>query len=354
MKITLKTLNGRKHSVDIDPNTNIKKIKSYLRNHLKINSTIKLVYKGKILKEEQVLEKIGLKEREFIIVIPQQTRQRKTNKEMQDAIPSTKAKQNRPFIISSRNNVTHGSSTKIPFKNDELNCSIENDSDMSPMMRSTITNLLGMGFEHNEILHALRSSSGNVDLAVDYLLTGISDDLIQQEINETADTSIIDSNPRNYISYSSSNQQENVPNQNQVNTWMNQIMQNPSLLNQILTAIQRTNPQLYIKIVQEMNQNPQVALNLIQQLFMNPTIMTQVLKSLETDSQPTRQVFQLSEEEIKQIVQLEKMGFSRDTVIRAFIVSDRNIEVAASLLFSDMDTFHECLIENSKKKANDK
>jgi len=34
-------------------------------------------------------------------------------------------------------------------------------------------------------------------------------------------------------------------------------MQNPSLLNQILTAIQRTNPQLYIKIVQEMNQNPQ-------------------------------------------------------------------------------------------------
>jgi len=332
MKIVLKTLNGKKHNIHISSNMDVKKFKPYLKNQLKINTTINLIYKGRILKDEQMLGKLKLKEKEFLILMPQGIKENKYVK-TQDSLLPTKTKK-----------------TRSVAKNNELNGSADDDTYTSQLMNSTITNLLGMGFGRDEIFQSLRFSSGNVDLAVDCLLTGISDGLVDRETKKTSDASNISSISRNFISHSEFNQEENIPNQSQVNTWMNQIMQNPALLNQILAAIQKTKPELYIRIVQEMNQNPQVASNLVQQLFMNPRIMTQVLNSLEAETQPVRQIFQLSEEEIKQIVQLEKMGFSRDTVIRAFIVSDRNIEIAASLLFSDMDTFHECLIENSKKE----
>jgi len=50
--------------------------------------------------------------------------------------------------------------------------------------------------------------------------------------------------------------------------------------------------------------------------------MTQVLKSLETDSQPTRQVFQLSEEEIKQIVQVDYKFKKIKLIIKKSIIKN--------------------------------
>merc|ERR1712187_857076 len=56
--------------------------------------------------------------------------------------------------------------------------------------------------------------------------------------------------------------------------------------------------------------------------------------------QPGQRVVQLNAEEMQQIQQLQQMGsFSQEQAVRAFIATGRNIEMAASLLFSGADAF---------------
>jgi hypothetical protein len=93
--------------------------------------------------------------------------------------------------------------------------SFGNTKNISPMLQSTITNLLGMGFEQEEILRSLKASSGNPDLAVEYLLTGNPDDF-KQKTDETSKFSNNNSIPQIPRQQFPIVQQENNSNQNPV------------------------------------------------------------------------------------------------------------------------------------------
>merc|ERR1719192_1615544 len=54
---------------------------------------------------------------------------------------------------------------------------------------------------------------------------------------------------------------------------------------------------------------------------------------------PGQRVVQLTAEEMDGISQLTNMGFTQDQAVRAYIATGRNLEMAASLLFSDSDAF---------------
>merc|ERR1719461_302853 len=49
---------------------------------------------------------------------------------------------------------------------------------------------------------------------------------------------------------------------------------------------------------------------------------------------PGQQVVELTQQEVAQLGELRAMGFTQDQCVRAYIMADRNVEMAASLLFS--------------------
>eukprot|EP01006_Ploeotia_vitrea_P040071 TRINITY_DN66400_c6_g1_i2.p1 TRINITY_DN66400_c6_g1~~TRINITY_DN66400_c6_g1_i2.p1 ORF type:complete len:196 (-),score=46.88 TRINITY_DN66400_c6_g1_i2:146-685(-) len=74
MKITFKTIQGRQVRIDIDDGKTIKEAKVQVANHEQILyklEGLKLVYKGKVLGDNETVTEAGIKENEFVVIVGQ-------------------------------------------------------------------------------------------------------------------------------------------------------------------------------------------------------------------------------------------------------------------------------------------
>ena len=173
MIITIKTLQNKRYDLEIDPKDTVQKIKEKIDKDLSLGSpeSQKLIHHGKILKDDQTAESAGFKEKDFLVVMVRKVKPRKPKKP--DAAPSSAQSNNNNNNTSSTSSSTATSSSSTASSNTESAASGSSADTLvtGAKLDETIASLMGMGFEREKVVRALRAAYNNPDRAAEYLLT---------------------------------------------------------------------------------------------------------------------------------------------------------------------------------------
>jgi len=237
-------------------------------------------------------------------------------------------------------------------------------------LEPVIADLMALGFPRDQVQAALRAAYNNADRAADYLFNGIPDSVLQQMAHAPA--------PRAGGAPQAANppqaggspaQQPQQPQQqaqggggdNPQADALAQLMANSqaggggvnpnnplaALGNspqfQQMRAILQQQPQLIPVLLQQLAQSEPALAQLIAQ---NPEALADLLAggggggggggAPGAGGQPRSHTIQITMEEKEQLDRLEALGFSRQRALEAWLLCDRNEELAANFLFENM------------------
>ncbi|KAJ7088108.1 hypothetical protein C8R44DRAFT_444633 [Mycena epipterygia] len=200
-------------------------------------------------------------------------------------------------------------------------------------LQSTISNIVNMGFEPDQVQRALRASYNNPDRAVEYLMTGIP---VHLEAEAAAAVQVSPApTPAATASAAApaSGQPQNLFQQQQLGDgtglgtsfvgssrdpqfqqFRQHIMQNPEPFLHFLAA-----------------QNPQLA----QVFTANPEALVQLLAAVGDSEGEEGPLINVPGEDRVAIERLEALGFPRPAVIEAYLACDKNEELAANYLLEN-------------------
>eukprot|EP01084_Bolivina_argentea_P310606 537517_1 len=164
-------------------------------------------------------------------------------------------------------------------------------------MEAVVADLVGMGFDKETVIKALRAANNNPDRAVEYLIGGIPNTENQNKLNN-------------------------------INGGGNDVQ---SKQHAMVAQLAQQNPQLLTAI----QQNPQA----LQQVLQDPNIMQQLsgmmlLQDLQQQNQQqppkSNGVIQVTQDEKNAIERLKAMGYSKNQAVEAYMVCGKNEEMAAN------------------------
>mmetsp|Transcript_22934 Transcript_22934/g.32366 ORF Transcript_22934/g.32366 Transcript_22934/m.32366 type:complete len:419 (+) Transcript_22934:42-1298(+) len=213
-----------------------------------------------------------------------------------------------------------------------------------------IPNLMGLGFSRDQVVAALRASFNNPDRAAEYLFSGIPANLMQdaapQQQGSPAGAAAPaqaagaeagadaggegggDVDPSNPLAGLAA-----IPEFDQLRAMM---QQNPQIIPMLLNQLSQSNPQLF----QALSANPEAFMRLLQGgggggggeggAGMPPGMPA---PGGGGGAPPGQHVIQITQEEKQSIDNLESLGFPRQMALEAFLICDRNEELAANYLF---------------------
>ena len=227
-----------------------------------------------------------------------------------------------------------------------------------------VTNLMSFGFPHDQVVRALRAAFNNADRAAEYLFSGIpasalaAADAAERRQAQPATAAAAatggaastttpapaSSSPATTTASSpastaatpaaaaAGDQPAGVDfsalgDLSQLRTMLTT---NPGMLPVLISQLAQSNPQL----VQQLEDNPQAFLSLMQALGVDPSQLGGggQLPSELGGAAGGRTVIQITEEEKQQIDNLQALGFPRDIALEAWLLCDRNQELAAAYL----------------------
>lgn len=229
-----------------------------------------------------------------------------------------------------------------------------------------ITNMEAMGFERSQIEAAMRAAFNNPDRAVEYLLTGIPDNIQQeQQQRQQAAAAAPAAAPAAPAAAPAGDDEGNV---NLFDLAAQQggagrggagsggqaaaaaaaaagqggelgnldFLRHNAQFQQLRQVVQQQ-PQMLEPILQQLGAgNPQLA----QLISTNPEQFLQLLGEDADDDVPLppgAQAISVTEEERDAIERLCRLGFARDQAIQAYFACDKNEELAANFLFDQPD-----------------
>ncbi|KAH7339476.1 hypothetical protein B0J17DRAFT_751980 [Rhizoctonia solani] len=386
MKITFKTLQQKQFQVDAEPSDTVLQLKQKVKDaqgHLVEQQ--KLIYSGKILGDDKTVESLGIKEKDFLVVMvskPKAAPAASTSATPAPAaapVPSAPADSTpapAPAPAAPAEDVTMASATETSAPAASTPAPVAQPAafgDTSSFvaggaLQSAIENMMSMGFERDQIMRALKASFNNPDRAVDYLLNGIPEHLLAEAAPPAAGaptapaattpaaaapaarstTTPAAGGPLNLFAQAAAQAGGNAPagaggdagagSGAGISPAALENLQNSPAFQNTLGAI-RENPALLQPLIQQLAQsNPQIA----QQLAQNPELLYQILGGMGGDEgedygegqiPPGAQVINITEEERAAIGRLEALGFPRQAVIEAYFACDKNEELAANYLF---------------------
>eukprot|EP00638_Chattonella_subsalsa_P016366 CAMPEP_0117824042 /NCGR_PEP_ID=MMETSP0949-20121206/4629_1 /TAXON_ID=44440 /ORGANISM="Chattonella subsalsa, Strain CCMP2191" /LENGTH=394 /DNA_ID=CAMNT_0005663715 /DNA_START=38 /DNA_END=1225 /DNA_ORIENTATION=+ len=259
---------------------------------------------------------------------------------------------------------------------------------------AAVAQLQEMGFPKDQVEAALRAAMGNVDLAAEFLMTGIPDnigDLMmggggQMEEGDPIDPNTVNLLPPGLLGAAGAgggNNYENPTHQGpggqsiasmglfgphpgegggnplgflrfhpQFRQIQSLIQQNASLLPEILQKLGEDSPEL----LQMINEHPEAFTQLMNEPVSEetPNLPPEQLEALmgmmggqgmegveDDDGEMAGQqeiegpTIELSESDMEAVQRLEQLGFSRETVVEAYLACDKNEMLAANLLFDN-------------------
>lgn len=172
-----------------------------------------------------------------------------------------------------------------------------------------------MGFPEESVTSALNATGGNKELAVQYLLSEDFEDdmLLGAEEYAEGDVDALENEQEGEMDLISA--LRNNPSFNELRL---AIQQDPASLEGLLQHIGEQQPEL----LQAIQQNQDEFLKLLQE---------------PVTSNPHQTVIQITQEEKEAIERLMSLGFTKNQVVQAFIICDRNEELAANYLLNMLD-----------------
>ncbi|CAE7226093.1 unnamed protein product [Rhizoctonia solani] len=197
MKITFKTLQQKQFQVDAEPSDTVLQLKEKVKDaqgHQVEHQ--KLIYSGKILTDDKTVESLGIKEKDFLVVMvskPKATPAASTSATPAPAavpVPSTPAASTpAPAPAAPSEDVTMAPAAEpsapaaaapAPAAQPQPAFGDTSSFVSGGALNASIENMLSMGFEREQIMRALKASFNNPDRAVEYLLTGIPEHLLAE------------------------------------------------------------------------------------------------------------------------------------------------------------------------------
>ncbi|CAE6415980.1 unnamed protein product [Rhizoctonia solani] len=340
MKITFKTLQQKQFQVDAELSDTVLDLKQKVKDaqgHQVEHQ--KLIYSGKILSDDKTVESLGIKEKDFLVVMvskPKAAPAASTSATPAPAAapvpsaPATSTPAAAPAVTSG--DVTMASATEppapvtstpaaAPVVQPQAAFGDTSSFVAGGALQDAISNMTAMGFERDQVMRALKASYNNPDRAVEYLLNATAQAGGSAPAGAGGDPGAGTAG---------------APGISQATL---EHLRNSPAFRQTLDAIQQ-NPALIQPMIQQLAQsNPAIA----QQLTQNPDLLLQILGGMHGEDYdegvegggipPGAQVINITEDERAAIERLEALGFPRQAVIEAYFACDKNEELAANYLF---------------------
>ncbi|KAJ2918512.1 hypothetical protein MD484_g1885, partial [Candolleomyces efflorescens] len=375
MKITVKTTQQKVYQVDVEPSESVAALKAKIEAaHGHLVSSQKIIYSGKILADDKVIETCGIKEKDFLVLMvskPKAPAAANTSAASsstpapaaQPPAPAAPAPPvaETPAPAAPAPETAPAAPAPAPAAPEPTGPIGMSGSFLSgPALQGAIDGLCEMGFERDQVQRAMRASFNNPDRAAEYLMTGIPSHLEA----EASGTAPAQGPPAGGVAPTAPQQTapaaagaapaQGAQPQNLFQLAQQQHPQGAAGggggmhagLN--LDAI-RNSPQIQ-QLREQLQQNPEAAQTMIQQLAMqNPGIAQMLAQNPEMladllgiepalddgDIPPGAQVISVTQEERAAIERLESLGFPREIVLQAYFACDKNEELAANFLFEN-------------------
>lgn len=326
MLVTLKTLQQQTFQIQIDPDETVKALKlkievekgkDYAADHQK------LIYAGKILLDDNKLRTYNIDEKKFIVIMvtkpksPDNPQTSSTSAPASAESASTESGDGKDKNVEEKPKPAPETeperAAEPPIQSNELD------------FESTVQSIMDMGYNRQQVEQALRASFNNRERAVEYLITGIPEELLQeQEAEESSDD-----DPLGFLR-----------DQPQFQQMRAVIQQNPNLLNTVLQQIGQTNPAL----LQAISQHQQAFVRMLNEPVNTPPTAAAAAAAaaaiapdeISAENQPpqSQNVIQISPQDKEAIERLKALGFPEHMVIQAYFACEKNENLAANFLLS--------------------
>lgn len=340
---------------------------------------VKFVYSGKVLQNDKMWGDYGVKEADQVIFMV--ARKKAATPAPVAAVPEA-AKADASGAASGSGSVSTPAATSEPTAEGSA-AATSGDATASgeeftastfaqgSARETAVTNIMAMGFDREEVDHALRAAFNNPDRAVEYLLNGFpesahseapvvaegnheghheEDDEPMEDASEATPAAAAPAAAAAAAPAAGGNLFEaaeaaaaaspaTAPSQDGIMGQLREVIQNqPELAELVLQQLAASNPQIG-ELVQS---NPEAFLRYItegdsEELAGALGVSQDYIESAEAEEGAEEGVvqIQISPEENEAINRLCELGFDRNTVIQVYFACDKNEEMTANLLFSD-------------------
>lgn len=385
MKVIFKDFKKQKVEVDVEPSHTVAQAKEKIAGQKQCEvGQLKFVYSGKVLQDDNSLESYKIKDGDSIIYMISKAKKpvatTEPSSKPQPESATTTAASSAPESGSENASGTATEPTEPPSS--EPGSTFAQGSERE----ASIQNIMEMGYDRPQVEQALRAAFNNPHRAVEYLLTGIPDNL-QPQVNPPAPTAgtnaanttaeAPEAESTNALNTTEDNDNENDNDESRGENLFEAAaaaaaneggdnggrggavgagggapgaggeMGDEAQFNLLRTALQ-SNPELIQPLLEQLAaSNPQVA-QLIQQ---DPEGFVRTFLGAGGDDlgfefeegeggeggEEGEEVrIPLTEQDESAINRLCELGFDRNLVLQVYMACDKNEEVAADILFRDM------------------
>jgi UV excision repair protein RAD23 len=325
MKVWIKNLRGDEFDLDVEADELVHSLKEKIQKlHGHDTSLQKLVYLGKIMEDQKTVAEYGVKEADkLVIMISKPKPQPKGQTHPSENLPShpSPAQINRQPEVPSPHPQP---GSYLPQQPSPLATGSENEQ--------MINMICEMGFPRADVMAAMRVAYNNPDRAIEYLTGGLIAENEQFIPEDEGDMELEDEGAEdNPLAFLYGNpmfvQLRDV------------IQQNPEILPGLLQQLQQTNPELAELIMQ----NQDEFLRMINEPLDEEGegdmegIDPALIQGLPQPPANLRlgDTISLTEQELDDIKRLQDLGFSQRDALEAYLICDKNENMAANLLFEN-------------------
>ncbi|GES66942.1 UV excision repair protein rhp23 [Aspergillus terreus] len=371
MKLTFKDLKQEKFEIDAEPSETVGQVKERICQ-LKGWEVpqLKLIYSGKILKDENTIESYKVEEKGFIVYMVSKPKTSSSSAAPSQG-PSTpsRAAASTPAAPPAPAPATSAPAQAAPPATPSPAATGASQSgsafnDPSALMtgrenENAVAQMESMGFARDDINRAMRAAFFNPDRAVEYLLSGIPDNIQQEQQQQqqqqaaaaaaasptpqapSGESGLTTAGGDEPVNLFEAAAQAGTQDTGRAGRSGGEALPNLDFLRhnphfQQLRQLVQQNPQMLEPILQQLaSGNPQIAALIGQ----NEEQFLQLLSEEDEEGAlpPGTHQIHVTEEERDAIERLCRLGFSRDSVIQAYFACDKNEELAANYLFENPD-----------------
>jgi len=387
MRIQIKTLKSKKYELEVKADETVEEIKDKIQKELKLGeaSMMSLIHHGKILKNEQTADNAGFKENDFVVLMVKKKKRKKTKKRETPQTTTTSGASAATEHKSSTATSQAPAASAAPATENSAAAqsnaaSGANAFVMGNQLNEAVQNLVSMGFPEADVQRAMRAAFNNPERAAEYLLTGIP-----QNVGAVAAPAHVAAPPP--AAQAAANQRPAaannplgaaaaIPQQGAAlpqGAIQQMMAQNPESVAAVLQHVMRNRPELFQAIGADGNIN-QAA---IENLLRDPNFMQMMMQSLAGGApvgarpglgaqgqgvgavrpglgmgrgmmgqvgaqQPpmgNANVIRMTHAEAASVDRLKNIGFSQQQALEAFLVCNKNEQMAANYLFENANDF---------------
>jgi len=380
MKIQIKTLKSKKYELEVKADETVLEIKEKIEKELGLGEAprMSLIHHGKILKNEQTGDDAGFKENDFVVLMVKKKKRKRKNKiqatpqATATASSTATTAQSTAVTSESKDATTNSASTTDNPVAAENAPNGANAFVMGNQLNAAVENLVAMGFPEAEVQRAMRAAFNNPERAAEYLISGIPQNIAppaQAAVNRPPASQAAAVQP------AAANNQPPAAGMPPQNVMRQLMAQNPETMAMVLQHIMRNQPELFRGI----GANGQIDQAAIENLLRDENFMTMMMQAMAGGQRGALQpglgavgpglgmgrgmigqgmgrgmmgqqgahlppmgnqnVIRMTQAELASIERLKNIGFSQHQALEAFLVCNKNEQMAANYLFENANDF---------------